>query len=918
MRGSPGLPTPAVATFGPHSMSTPQTTNGRGSDGAQGPAAGVAPPHSIEAEQSVLGAMLLSDRTHYAFVIEEGLKVEDFYRERHREVYESMLALFTAGDSIDVLTVTEHLRSRGRLDAAGGQAEIDALTAAVPSVGNLRQYAQIVRDRALLRRLLAASYEIQASVHGHDAPPREIVEWAERAVLEVAHDDRQKDFRRVGEVLHAEVRKWQELSAEGRSLTGTPSGFADLDSITGGFQPGNLIIIAARPAMGKSSLVTNIAENVALNKDRRRPVALFSLEMSEAELAQRFVASQASIKGDDLRKGRLRDEAKWKRVLRTAAEYEAAPLYIDDSSDVGILDVRAKARRLHQQAQAEYGGLGLVIVDYLQLMRADTRLESRVLQVGEMSRGLKILARELNVPVIALSQLSRAVEQRSTTDKKPQLSDLRESGCLAGDTLVYLPETGERRPIAELEGAAPFGVRAVNTETWRSETAQATHAFATGTKPVFELRTQLGRRIRATANHRFLTFDGWCRLDQLEAGAYVAVPRELPSPQTSILTPSELALLGHLIGDGSTLPRHAIQFTSREETLARGVARLATEVFGSRIAPRVRAERSWFQTYLASTEPLTHRRRNPVAEWLDRFGCFGLRSYEKRVPDAVFASRSSDIATFLRHLWSSDGCVWTSEDRLSSRIYYPTSSQVLARDVQHLLLRLGITARVGTHQQNGRGRDQFHVVVSGRDDSLRFVQQIGGLAPPHARHASRLRARLSQAAAITNRDVIPRAAWQRHVIPAMAATGMTTRQLQSALGVAYNGTAMYGSNLGRHRASRIATLVASPELGALAAADIYWDRIASISSSGVEPVYDLTVERHHNFVADDFVVHNSIEQDADLVMFIYRDEYYFPETTDKPGEAELIIAKHRNGGLGDVPLTFQNEYPRFLGLQRTA
>jgi replicative DNA helicase len=439
-------------------MSSPPTTNGR-STATQPPAAGAAPPHSIEAEQSVLGAMLLSDRTHYAFVIEEDLKPEDFYRERHREVYDSMLALFTAGESIDVLTVTEHLRSRGRLDAAGGQAEIDALTAAVPAVGNLRQYAQIVRDRALLRRLLAASYEIQASVHGHEAPPREIVERAERAVLEVAHDDRQKDFRRVGEVLGAEIRKWQELSAEGRSLTGTPSGFTDLDAITGGFQPGNLIIIAARPSMGKSSLVTNIAENVALSHERPRPVALFSLEMSEAELAQRFVASQASIKGDDLRKGRLRDETKWKRVLRTAAEYDAAPLYVDDSSDVGLLDIRAKSRRLHQQAQADYGGLGLIIVDYLQLMRADSRIESRVQQVGEMSRGLKILARELNVPVIALSQLSRAVEQRSTTDKRPQLSDLRESGSIEQDAdLVmfiyrdeyYFPETTEKPGEADL------------------------------------------------------------------------------------------------------------------------------------------------------------------------------------------------------------------------------------------------------------------------------------------------------------------------------------------------------------------------------------------------------------------------------------------------------------------------------------
>jgi replicative DNA helicase len=440
-------------------MSTPPATNGRASEPASPAAPGAAPPHSIEAEQSVLGAMLLSDRTHYAFVIEEGLRPEDFYRERHRDVFDAMLALFESGEPIDVLTVTEQLRSRGRLDAAGGQAEIDALTASVPAVGNLRQYAQIVKDRALLRRLLAASYQIQASVHGHEAPPREIVERAERAVLEVAHDDRQKDFRKVGEVLGAEIRKWQELSAEGRSLTGTPSGFADLDAITGGFQPGNLVIIAARPAMGKSALVTNMAENVALNKERPRPVALFSLEMSEAELAQRFVASQASIKGDDLRKGRLRDEAKWKRVLRTAAEYDAAPLYVDDSSDVGILDVRAKARRLHQQAQSEYGGLGLIIVDYLQLMRADSRLDSRVLQVGEMSRGLKILARELNVPVIALSQLSRAVEQRSTTDKKPQLSDLRESGSIEQDAdLVifiyrdeyYFPETTDRPGEAEL------------------------------------------------------------------------------------------------------------------------------------------------------------------------------------------------------------------------------------------------------------------------------------------------------------------------------------------------------------------------------------------------------------------------------------------------------------------------------------
>jgi replicative DNA helicase len=427
-------------------------SNGHG----QTPQIGAAPPHSIDAEQSVLGAVLLWDGALYGLVIEEGLRPEDFYRDRHRLIYESMLALYQESQPVDPLTVTEHLRSRGELENAGGQAEVDALTGAVPAVGNALRYGRIVREHALLRRLLAKTYEIQTAVLNRTEQPNVLVELAERGILEVAHDDRTKDFRQVGEVLEVEIDKWQKLSREGISLTGTPSGFADLDEITGGFQPGNLIILAARPSMGKSALVTNIAENVALHQERALPVALFSLEMSEAELAQRFIASQATIKGDDLRKGRLKDERKWKRVLDTATRYDNAPLFVDDSSDIGILEIRAKARRLHQQTE---GGLGLIIVDYLQLMRPDPTIDSRVQQVGEMSRGLKILARELGVPVIALSQLSRAVESRSSTDKRPMLSDLRESGQIEQDAdLVmfiyrdeyYFPETTEHPGEAEL------------------------------------------------------------------------------------------------------------------------------------------------------------------------------------------------------------------------------------------------------------------------------------------------------------------------------------------------------------------------------------------------------------------------------------------------------------------------------------
>jgi len=267
-------------------------------------------------------------------------------------------------------------------------------------------------------------------VLSREAPARDLVERAERSVLEVAHDDRQKAIRSIADVLDEETEKLHKLSVAKSPLTGTPSGFKDIDEKTGGFQPGNLVIIAARPSMGKSALVANVAENAALGG---HPVVLFSLEMSESELAQRFVASQARIKGDDLRRGRVAEQ-RWPKILEACQRLSQAPLYVDDSSDTGVLEVRAKARRLHHQIE---GGLGLIIVDYLQLMRHEGHLESRVEQVGQMSRGLKGLARELGVPVIALSQLSRAVEQRGG-EKKPILSDLRESGAIEQDADVVM------------------------------------------------------------------------------------------------------------------------------------------------------------------------------------------------------------------------------------------------------------------------------------------------------------------------------------------------------------------------------------------------------------------------------------------------------------------------------------------------
>src|SRR5438270_7623439 len=387
---------------------------------------GKLPPQNQEAEVSVLGAILLSEQALDGLLIDVKLRPEDFYRERHRLIFRSMLRLKEKSEPepVDALTVSEELARGGELEEAGGTAYVHSLPNLVPAAANARQYGRIVKEHAMLRRLLDTTRGIQEDVFSFAGEPHELLEKAEASLYRIAHDDRTGEIRSIEAVLHDELVKLERVSREGVAITGTPSGVKDIDDLTGGFQPGNLIVLAARPAMGKSALVTNIAQNASV--DHGRPVALFSLEMSETELAQRFIAAEAKLNGDDLRKGRVRPD-RWPKVVKATEKLAAAPLFIDDSSDLGVMELRAKARRLHAREN-----LGLVVVDYLQLMRPEPGADSRVEQVGQMSRGLKLLARELNIPVIAVSQLSRAVEQRP--DKRPLLSDLRESGQIEQDS----------------------------------------------------------------------------------------------------------------------------------------------------------------------------------------------------------------------------------------------------------------------------------------------------------------------------------------------------------------------------------------------------------------------------------------------------------------------------------------------------
>jgi replicative DNA helicase len=363
------------------------------------------------------------------------------------------------------------------------------------------------------------------------------------------------------------------------------------------------------------------------------------------------------------------------------------------------------------------------------------------------------------------------------------------------------------------------------------------------------------------------------------------------------------------------LPTHAIQYTTHELELAEIVANLAIAVFVDTIVPRIQKQRSWYQVFLPPSYHLTHRTHNPVVTWLGDMGVFGLRSYEKRVPDGVFAQPTAGIARFLRHLWSTDGCINLSQGQKHyTNIYYASSSFELAQNVQSLLLRLSINAKLLRQPQVGKGRDQYHVIVSGKPDIERFIEQIGALSQKKLAHQVAIVDYFTPATGNTNRDVLPKEIWRLYAVPAMQTAYLTSHSMQAALGNAYCGTGLYKQNLSRDRALRLAKVVQSEKLAKLAQSDVYWDKIVSMEPDGEAEVYDLTVDELHNFVASDIIAHNSIEQDSDIVMFIYRDDVYNPES-ERKNIADIIIAKHRNGPVGEISLFFQASQTRFRDLE---
>ena len=848
------------------------------------------PPHSNEAEASVLGAILIDKDA--VISVAEFLRPEHFYDERNGKIYKAILDLYEERSPVDIVTLTDKLKKNRDSSKVGGTAYLTELINSVPTSANAEKYGQIIKDSFLKRELISASSKIVEVSFDEGTSAGQALDKAESAIFSLSQRHLRQSFIPIKEALAESFDRLDELHKASGGLRGVPTGFKDLDNVLAGLQSSNLLILAARPGIGKTALSLNIARSVSV--DYKIPVGVFSLEMSKEELTDRLLVRQSEIDAWKLKTGRLEEEdfTQFSEAMGVLAD---APLFVDDTPGISILEMRTKARRLQVEK-----GLKLLIVDYLQLIRG-RNLENRVQEVSEISMGLKNLARELKIPIVCVSQLSRAVEIRGGS--RPRLADLRESGCLAGETLVMNADTGERIPIVKLfngEKTLPMKVLALDKDL-KVKPFKMIKVFSSGKKKLFELKTKSGREIRASANHPFLKIGGWIPLENLKAGDFIAFPRILKISNNKLnnLNRDELALLAHLLGDGCILPDQPFHYISADGVNLGIVQKAAYRLF--KINSRLVKQKNWFHLYLPSPFPLAPGRPHPITKWFKELGIELVHSWEKRIPEKVFNSTEEDIALFLKHLWSTDGNIsWKclKGRKPAGAIYYASSSELLVRQVQHLLLRLGIQTTFSKREdKRGNYRKMFLVSVQGAPNQLKFLEKVGAVGGK-GEIIPKLIIKLKEIDPNPNNDIIPKEVWELVIKPNKEKLGLSWREFAVKMEMSYCGSSLFRNGISRERMERIHSFLKDKEIFDFATSDIYWDKIVSIKELGMEEVYDATMEGVHNFVANDIVVHNSIEQDADVVMFLYR------EDEENPENVTLEIAKHRNGPTAAIKLRF--------------
>jgi replicative DNA helicase len=889
-------------------------------------------PCDINAEKALLGSILISGKSAYNLIDQIGDKLREdyFFDIRNQKVYSTIVSLWLNQQPIDTIHCLDRLKktqSDYKNEYNGAEFEqvdkeyLDELLVHSSLLSNPIETAKLIKEKFILRGIISAGEELKHLAFKQDKDPEAILDIAQQNLFKLTIGNQDKNFVKLGEIAHETMEKMDLIHNNPEEYNGVKTGFYDLDYKLGGLHNSDLIILACRPSMGKTALSLALALKVA---KQGVGVAYFSLEMSADQLCERLIAAESKIDFRKIRAGELDTDAQnkeYEKMGKAVGRIAELPIWVDDTAAATVLEIRSKARRLKQRQN-----IGLIVIDYLQLMGGGNDkvyAGNRVQEVSDISRNLKILAKDLNVPIIALSQLSRKVESRD--DKRPMLSDLRESGCLTGDTLVQILDHGHvsiKELLSDFQNKQILALnQAGDLNHGKLGYFPISNVFSTGIKQTFELQLASGKTIKATANHQFLTQDGWKRLDKLSTNERIATPEYLINQNRDNLNilDNELILLAHLLGDGCILPKQPYHYTNSDSQNLDIVEETAKELFD--ITPRRVDYVTYQHVYLPSPYRLTHGKYHPITNWFKKLGLELSHSYNKILPEICFTFSERQISLFLHHLWATDGNISISINNNRGTpvvsIYYASTSLHLIKQVQELLLKLQIQSTIRTIKK-GSYRNCYHLAIQSSYSQELFLKLINSYGKRGSIKTKCLEILGNQSAKNPNNNVFDKQIWKQ-INEIRKKKNITHRELCRLIDTQYCGSSLYKSGLSKIRLLKIAKALNSSELESMATSDIYWDKIKSITLASIEEVYDITVLNHHNFIANNIVVHNSIEQDADIVLFIHREDYYnknlINEKPEQANKAEIIVAKNRNGETGFAELAWIRHLATFDNLE---
>ncbi len=801
------------------------------------------PPQAIDFEESVLASMILDEQGRECAL--SCLRGSDFYRTGHQMIFSAIGSLSDKRKPVDLNTIYEELKTKGQHEQCGGAVYLAKLVDESPIASSVEHYAEVIKGKAIKRRLISEISAISQRCFDNSLDAVDLLDEAQRVIMSIQPENLAGGPVAVGEMSFERISHYEKIMNQKNPITGIRTGLSRVDFETSGLQPTDLIIIAGRPGMGKTALLLDFILNAGIENI---PSAVVSLEMSAKQLFNRLVSKISRVNSKKFKSGGFTPQ-EFQRVKDAIMTVDDLPVFIDDSPDSDLYRMIRRVKKLKKDK-----GIQLLGIDYLQLMSVD-KSQNKNLEISEITRKLKLLAKELHIPVVLLSQLNRSLEQRQ--NRRPVMSDLRDSGCLGGGTLILSQNQKALVTIKSLDAVEKEDIMSLKNNKGGIVTMKK--GFKTGVKQLYDIELITGHKIKATANHKFLEYENtWKRVDEITTESLLAIPLGLDVEGGLGRNLYEAKFIAMMLANGCSGDRRSTQYTSNsnDSDLCDEIMIAANKITNNQLRPfkketicEKRGTR-WINVFMPSIKVPSRKYHNPINEYLKEIGIYGKRAFNKEIPGFIFFESVEFKREFLKYLFSTDGSIGVSSaSKAKVDISYTSKSEKLIFGVQFLLQSVGILSRVRLVNQGAFF--WYSLSIHSLYFQKKYIEDIG--------FAGVRKGNICKEAASYLKSISP--GWTQYI-------------LNDKKTIAYV-------------------------------------KVKSISKSSIEDVYDIEVPGTHNFIANGIIVHNSIEQDADIIFAVYRDEIYNENTVDK-GIAELLTLKFRDGEApAKTKLKFTAECARF-------